>query len=63
MKDLSILIDLISANLTGVNNVIENAKLSPEQYSQSYLNGYKDATQEILSLVEKINGHITKGGK
>jgi hypothetical protein len=63
MKDLSVLLDMIHANLAATNNVIENAKLSPESYDQSYLKGYKDATQEIVNLVEKINSHIVKGGK
>jgi hypothetical protein len=63
MKDLSILLEMIQSQLKGVNNVIESAKTTPENYDQSYLKGYKDATQEIADLVEKINAHIQKGGK
>jgi hypothetical protein len=63
MKDLSILLDMIQGQLTGVQNVIKAANLSPENYDQSYLKGYEDATIELLTLVEKINGHIQKGGK
>jgi hypothetical protein len=63
MKDLSILLDMIQAQLTGVQNVMKAAKTTPENYDQSYLKGYEDATIELLTLVEKINGHIQKGGK
>lgn len=63
MKDLSILLEMIQGQLKGVNNVIENSKINAEVYDQSYLKGYKDATQEIADLVEKINAHIQKGGK
>jgi argininosuccinate lyase len=61
MKDLSILLEMIQAQLTGVTNVINSATTSPENYDQSYLKGYQEATKEIYNLVEKINGHISKG--
>jgi hypothetical protein len=63
MKDLSILLEMIQAQLTGVNNVINNAKINPEAFDQSYLKGYQDATKEVFDLVEKINTHLSKGGK
>jgi hypothetical protein len=63
MKDLSVILEMIQSQLRGVNNVIENSKTNAELYEKSYLKGYKDATQEIADLVEKINAHIQKGGK
>jgi hypothetical protein len=63
MKDLSILLDMIQGQLTGVQNVMKAANINPDNYEQSYLKGYEDATKELLVLVEKINGHIQKGGK
>jgi hypothetical protein len=61
MKDLSVLLDMIQAQMSAVSHIIDQHK--PENYDQSYLKGYKDATQEIVNLVEKINSHIAKGGK
>jgi hypothetical protein len=63
MKDLSILLDMIQGQLTGVQNVMKAATINHENYDQSYLKGYEDATIELLTLVEKINGHIQKKGK
>ena len=63
MKDLSILLEMIQAQLTATNNVIKSATITSEAFDQSYLKGYQEATKEVLDLVEKINGHIQKGGK
>jgi glycogen synthase len=63
MKDLSVLLDMIQGQLAGIQNVIKASKINPENYDQSYLKGYEDATLEIVTLVEKINGHLQKGGK